>query len=82
MLRHDVVEAARAGRFRVIAVESIDQGIEILTGIPAGVVDVSGHYPVGTINHRVAHRFAVLSKKARELLPQVSPRRGREEPRG
>jgi predicted ATP-dependent protease len=82
MLRHDVVEAARAGRFRIIGVESIDQGIELLTGIPAGVVDISGNYPAGTVNQRIAARFAALSKKARQFGSAAGPRRRKEKPRG
>ena len=81
MLRHDVVETARAGRFRIIPVESIDQGIELLTGVPAGAVDISGQYPAGTINQRIAARFAALSKKARQFGQAGGERRRREKPR-
>jgi lon-related putative ATP-dependent protease len=82
MLRHDVVDAARAGRFRIIPVESIDQGIELLTGIPAGAIDISGQYPAGTINQRIAARFAALSRKARQFEPRDRQRRGKEKPGG
>ena len=81
MLRHDVVDTARARRFRIIPVESIDQGIELLTGIPAGAVDISGQYPAGTINQRIAARFAALSKKARQLGSRDRQRRGKDGPR-
>jgi len=81
MLRHDVVETARAGRFRIIPVETIDQGIELLTGVPAGAVDISGQYPAGTINQRIAARFAALSKKARQFGQAGGERRRREKPR-
>jgi hypothetical protein len=53
MLREDVVEACRAGRFCVIPVATIDQGIEILTGRPAGVRDGEGRFPSDSINGRV-----------------------------
>ncbi|MGH7075223.1 MAG: Lon protease family protein [Stellaceae bacterium] len=71
MLRADVVEAARAGTFRIIPIETIDQGIEILTGVPAGTPDISGDYPEGTVNRRVAARLALL---ARQALPYRPPR--------
>jgi len=56
MLRSDVVEAVAAGRFRIYAIETIDQGIEILTGNLAGE-RVDGSYPEGSINWRVEQRL-------------------------
>ncbi len=49
MLRSDVVEAIAAGRFHVYAVSTVEEGIELLTGIPAGEADENGHYPEGTL---------------------------------
>ena len=59
MLREDVADAVRAGTFRVHAVSTIDQGIEILTGIAAGGRDDDGHgdFVPGTINARVEARL-------------------------
>ena len=67
MLREDVVEAAAKGRFHIYPVESIDEGIEILTGAPAGEADADGAYPEGTINHRVEARLAELAEAARRF---------------
>ncbi len=50
MLRPDVVEAVEQGKFHVFAVSSIDEGIEVLTGTPAGERDHEGQYPPSTIN--------------------------------
>lgn len=58
MLRRDVVEACRAGRFAVYPVATIDQGIELLTGVPAGEPDGRGDYQPGTVNRRVLARLA------------------------
>jgi len=66
MLREDVVEAVRAGQFRIWGVETVDEGIEILTGVPAGVPTRTGHYPHGTINHFVDQRLERLAAKQRE----------------
>lgn len=63
MLRQDVVEAAAAGQFHIYPVETIDQGIEILTGLPAGERDTAGHFPEGSINQRVEARLAALAEK-------------------
>lgn len=62
MLRQDVVETVRKGNFHIYAVETIDQGIELLTGLPAGELQEDGSYPPGTINRRVADRLAELAK--------------------
>ena len=61
MLRPDVIAAAAAGRFRIYAVESVDQAVAILTGLPAGELAADGGYPEGSVNHRVAARLAELT---------------------
>lgn len=66
MLRHDIVEAVRNGQFCIYAIETIDQGIELLTGIPAGELQPDGTYPKGTINRRVADRLSELAKLRRK----------------
>ena len=62
MLRHDVVEAVAAGHFHVWAVESVDQAITLLTGIPAGEPDAQGEYPSGSVNQRVMARLKELTE--------------------
>ena len=56
MLRQDVVDAVRQGKFHIYAVSTIDEGIEILTGMAAGV-KTDGSYPENTVNHRVEERL-------------------------
>jgi lon-related putative ATP-dependent protease len=68
MLRDDVVAAAQAGKFRIIPMETIDQGLELLTGIPAGVPDADGNYPPDTINARIAARLDAFAERAAALL--------------
>jgi lon-related putative ATP-dependent protease len=68
MLRDDVVEAIAAGRFRVWAVETIDEGIEVLTGLPAGTRGPDGRFPEGTINHRVEARLLNFASRRRQFL--------------
>ncbi|HJW40662.1 MAG TPA: AAA family ATPase [Rhizomicrobium sp.] len=57
MLREDVVEAARMGRFAVYAAESVDEAIEVLTGMPAGVRRRDGSFPRRSFNRRVQERL-------------------------
>jgi predicted ATP-dependent protease len=70
MLRGDVVEAAAAGRFHVYAVETVDEALELLTGLPAGEPDAEGVYPEGTVNRRVADRLTELFELKRKLAAE------------
>ena len=76
MLHHDVVDAVVAGRFSVYPISTIDEGIEVLTGLPAGDPDSDGRYPAGTVNRLVADRLAELAEKSRALEEKAAPRRG------
>ncbi|OFW58140.1 MAG: hypothetical protein A2133_01615 [Actinobacteria bacterium RBG_16_64_13] len=66
MLNEHVREAVSRGRFHIHPVSSIDEGISILTGLPAGALTSKGVYPVGSVNRMVVDRLAVLTEKARE----------------
>jgi len=57
MLRRDVIEACAAGRFAVYPVTTINEGIALLTGIPAGDRGGDGLYPPGTFNRSVEDRL-------------------------
>ncbi len=57
MLRDDVVQAVSEGKFHVYPIESIDQGIELLTDMSAGELDDDGAYPEDTINGKVQARL-------------------------
>ena len=67
MLRRDVVAAAGEGRFAIYPIDTVDQGLELLTGISAGQPDADGNYPAGTLNHRIAARLDAFAAKAAEL---------------
>ncbi len=82
MLRHDVVEAVAAGKFSVYPVETIDRGMEILTGVAAGERDGSGQFPEGSINHRVEQRLVEFAERARLPGPgaaRTKPWRGKKD---
>ncbi len=53
MLKEEVVEAIAAGRFHLWSIETIEQGIEILTGVPAGIPGKNGVFPKGTVYYQV-----------------------------
>ncbi|MGH6962185.1 MAG: S16 family serine protease, partial [Dongiaceae bacterium] len=67
MLRHDVVAAVAAGRFRILPVRTIDEGIELLTGIAAGERAADGQFPAGSINRRVEDRLIALADQRRRF---------------
>ena len=66
MLRADVVEACAAGRFAIYPMQTIDQGIALLTGRPAGERGADGAYPEGTINRAVEERLRQFAKARKE----------------
>ncbi len=63
MLRRDVVDAVKKGKFHVWSVSTISEGIEILTGIRAGERDKKGAYPPGTVFGRVDQQVANFAGK-------------------
>ena len=67
MLHKDVVEAVAAGKFHIYPVRNIDQGVEILTGVPAGEKSKDGAYPAGTVNSLVDQRLQDLAKRMKEF---------------
>jgi hypothetical protein len=62
-----VVEAAENGKFRIFAVHSIDEGIEILTGWPAGRRGRGGTFPAKTINALVEERLRSFALTRRQF---------------
>jgi predicted ATP-dependent protease len=71
MLRRDVIESVSAGCFHIYAVRTVDEGIELLTGMPAGV-RANGSYPEGTINYLVEERLQEYARKTKELTARDS----------
>jgi len=67
MLHRRVLEAVEKGRFHIYPVETIDQGMEILTGLDAGARDAAGVFPEGSINRLVEDRLVALAEKRRKF---------------
>lgn len=65
MLREEIVAAVNAGKFHIYAISSVDEGIELLTGIPAGRPDRDNRYLEGTINARVSQMLRLYSDRVR-----------------
>ena len=67
-LSTEVVDSVRNGLFHIYAISTIEEGIEILTGVPAGKKDEYGNFPAGTINYLAYQRlkkYADASKMMR-----------------
>ena len=67
VLDDEVVEAVRTGQFHIYAVSSIDEGIEVLTGTPAGKRSDDGSYPEGTVHYLVEQHLHEMAEKARDF---------------
>jgi len=67
MLKEEVVEAVREGTFHVWAVRSIDEGIEVLTGFPAGPRKPDGGFEEGKVNYLVDQRLREFARQFREF---------------
>lgn len=76
VLNDEVIEAVEKGLFHIWAVKTIDEGIEILTGLSAGVKDKNGKYPEGTVNYLVSKRIKELTERYLEITKK---RRKKEE---
>jgi predicted ATP-dependent protease len=72
MLKEEVVEAVKKGKFHIYPVSTIDDGIEILTGITAGKRLKSGKFQSGSINDRVEKKLISLATKLRNFGKEKS----------
>ncbi len=81
MLKPEVVDAVREGKFHVWAISTVDQGIELLTGTPAGEQQADGAYPEGTVHYLVNQRLRTLTEAVREYgITPIVPAKEEHEP--
>jgi len=67
MLKEEVVEAIREGNFHVYPCSTVDEGIEVLTGVEAGEEGADEAYPEGTVNALVEQRLRDMSEQLRDF---------------
>ncbi|HEX8949300.1 MAG TPA: ATP-binding protein, partial [Dissulfurispiraceae bacterium] len=75
MLRQEVVDAVKSGQFLIYPIDKAEQGLEILTGMPAGEMKEDGTYPEGTVNHLVMKRLEEITtalEKKKEKEPETA----------
>lgn len=66
-LSDEIIKSVKDGKFHIYAVSSIDEGIEILTGVPAGKKDPNGKFPAGSINYLAQEKLNKYAKVAKDL---------------
>ena len=69
MLKEEIVEAVKAGKFHIYSVKTIDEGIEILTGVKAGERRKDGTFESETVNYKVDRHLKEMAEKLREFPP-------------
>jgi lon-related putative ATP-dependent protease len=79
MLRKDVVEAVQNEKFHIYPVKTVDQGMELLTGVTAGEPDENNRYPENTINGMVQQRLAEMAENMRQFSKGVEQQGGQRE---
>jgi len=67
MLKEEVVEAVKTGKFHIYSVKNIDEGIEVLTGTKAGEKRKDGTFEDGTVNYRVNKQLKSMAEKLKEF---------------
>jgi lon-related putative ATP-dependent protease len=67
MLRRDVVEAVEKGKFHIYPVTTVEEGIEILTGMEAGALQEDGTYPEGTLFRKVDDKLTEMAEMEKEF---------------
>jgi len=71
MLRKEVIDAVKKRKFHVYQVSTVEEGIEILTGMPAGKADKKGNYPDGTVYGAVQKKLAHYYKRSLQLKKEL-----------
>ena len=82
MLKQEVIDALNDGLFSIYSIDKMEEGLEILTGMTAGVMNEDGTYPENTVNNLVMKRLTEISlameakKEKEEEAPGIEPRPG------
>lgn len=67
-LNNEIVEAVKSGLFHIYAVSTIEEGIEVLTGVPAGKKDKTGNFPAGSINYLAYEKLKKYAKVSKNSI--------------
>jgi lon-related putative ATP-dependent protease len=79
MLKNDLVEAVREGKFTIYPIDRVEEGIELLANIPAGDLREDGTYPEGTINHLIVKRLTEITEAVKEKKEEEKEKKEKED---
>lgn len=79
MLKKDVVDAVREGKFTIYAIKEMEEGLEILTGLPAGKMREDGTYPEDTINYLVMKRLTEITEAMEKKKEEEEEKKKKDE---
>ncbi|MDQ1279230.1 MAG: hypothetical protein QG670_490 [Thermoproteota archaeon] len=79
MLKEEIVDAVRIGKFHIYSAKTIDEGIEILTGVKAGKRQSDGTFEEGTINYKIDKRLREMAERLKEFSETATKKRDEKE---
>jgi predicted ATP-dependent protease len=79
MLKEEVVDAVKAGKFHIYSAKTIDEGIEILTGVKAGSKQPDGTFEPNTVNYLVDKQLKEIAEKLREEFSEFAMKKREED---
>jgi len=78
MIKKDLVDAMKKGKFTIYPIDRVEEGLEILTGMPVGTLKEDGTYLEGTINYLIVKRLTEISEAVREKKEEEKEKEGKE----
>jgi lon-related putative ATP-dependent protease len=72
MLKQEVVDAVKDGKFAIFSIDRVEEGLELLTGLPVGELQDDGMYPEGSVN-------SLVMKRLEEISAALEKKKGKEE---
>jgi lon-related putative ATP-dependent protease len=79
MLKNDLVEAVREGKFTIYPIDRVEEGIELLANISAGDLREDGTYPEGTINYLIVKRLTEITEAVKEKKEEEKEKKEKED---
>ncbi len=79
MLKSELIDAVREGKFNIYPIERVEEGLEILTDLPAGVLREDGTYPENTINQLVVKRLTEITEAVKEKKEEEKEKKAKED---
>jgi predicted ATP-dependent protease len=72
MLKSDVIEAVKAGKFHIWPISTVEEGLDLMTGLDVGDIQSDGSYPENTLYHLVMAQLAEFAKSAEHAVDTIT----------